>query len=169
MNSGNLFYYVKITRVIYIFTNSSSSNNNISRTRLELKKCTSSVQVTLITDLILILIRSIIPIIFMLVMNVCIVRKLTESALTWKEASSNSSTSRRCRTRDHQFTLTVTWLNLVFVLFNLPTTVFYLVKSLHVYRFDDGLSYTVLAELELFWNISYAFANVYYALCFVLN
>lgn len=155
VNSGNLFYYVK--------------KSNYSKE----KKCTGDMGIQLYSDLILILFRTIIPIFTMGILSILIIRKLSQINRIRKKAASpyqaHRNNSHGSAHKDHQFTFTVVSMNFVFILFNIPTTLVYIVRHIYLIISKSNTDANLIAKMDLMWTISFNLGTLYFSSFFLLN
>nr|QVK45698.1 G protein-coupled receptor [Proales similis] len=107
----NALFYLEVTEI-------SRNNQTIVQTR-----CTSSPIVKSVSDMISILMRTFIPFAFMMLLDALIIVFLKQS----KGRSQRGQSSKR----ERQFTLVVLASNGVFLFFNFPVSVMYIVTTIH--------------------------------------
>jgi hypothetical protein len=140
----NWFFYLRVSK---------SSNNTTVAT------CTAIPLVSISSDLVSNLLRVYIPISIMAILNVFIIRKLSETKTKLNKTSNES--------KDRNFTVTVTSMNLFFIFFNLPVCIVYIVNIVY----DNFLVTDRLAKARLtfIFNMFYFMATTYYMMFFFTN
>ena len=102
-----------------------STNGNITFSTLRV--CVGSFAITVTSDLISVLLRTYIPFVIMLILNVVMIRKIMESSRL-----SLKKTIRRYR-KDYQFTIAVMFVDVYIFLANLPESIFYIIYDYYLY------------------------------------
>jgi hypothetical protein len=121
--------------------------------------CTSmSAAIMLITDILVVMMRSYVPFTLMLILNVALTRKFLKSKQKLLTTSSNSSKELNSNLkREYYFTFTVITMNLTFFVLYTPWSGWYLVNR--VFQFNPAsLSPTTNAALNLAQSVTFSIA-----------
>jgi hypothetical protein len=120
--------------------------------------CTASPLVSISADLISSLLRNYLPSTAMIVLNVFIINKLKQS-----KSKSNS----RVQSKESDFTRSVVSLNFVFMAFNLPESIVYLIKIV----FDHLTMCSDVAKVRItfMFQLAYFISTFYYMAFFFTN
>jgi hypothetical protein len=154
-NNANILLIVCTVMACYLLLNMTNLYYFVDR---EKQVCTASEGVVLASDIILIVLRSFLPLAIMFVLNSFLIRKLLSSTRT-----------KQCQTpkRDQRFSFTVILMNATFTVFNLPVTLVYIVKHSYL-TFADHVgsepSVVFLARLDFAWSMSFNVTSLYYVL-----
>jgi hypothetical protein len=117
------------------------------------------------TELMIILLRSFIPMTIMFSLNGFTIRKLYISSKIRSNRKGGLDAATFKKTL--QFTVTVMCMNLTFFIFNLPSIVAYILK--YAYKFSYDPSLLVAARIKFFWNIGLNITVLYYVLYFFIT
>jgi ABC-type sulfate transport system permease subunit len=129
--------------------------------------CTALPHIRLASDIILIVLRSFLPLTIMLVLNSIVIHRLQRPERRQAKRR-RSGTCSQAVSRDRRFSVTVLLMNLAFAIFNLPITLVYIVR--HAYTDSWWLdrkappSRLLLAKLDLAWSLSFNLTSLYYVL-----
>jgi hypothetical protein len=128
------------------------------------KKCESAYD--LLSEIILVTMRSVIPLSIMFYCNNCIIKKiLGSSRLRMRRSSVQIS-------KVYQFKLTILIINVCFMLFNIPTAIAYIIKHVHRYLFKYDANFGLErrrineARINLIWAICFNISTFYYVIYF---
>lgn len=124
--------------------------------------CTANPQLSVITDLIAILFRTVIPLAVMIVLDVLIIRKMRASS---KLSSKRMSFSQK----EHDFTIAVLAYDVFFLITSLPITVYLIVNSVLAYSGVLKSDPVLAAGYNLFYGVVLNFSHCKQALMFFMN
>jgi hypothetical protein len=155
-SNSNILLVVYVLIACYLLLNMTNLHYFVDGSA---RACTASEAIVLASDLILVVLRSFLPLAVMFVLNAFVVRKLLNST---RVRHAHSVTAKR----DHKFSFTVILMNGTFTVFNLPLALVYIVK--HAYlgsceRVGVRASAIYLARIDLAWTMSFNVTSVYYA------
>lgn len=151
----NLFYYIQ-----YTYTNKTTGNRTVLSVS---KKCTATRAISNACDLITTLIRTHIPFIIMITLNLLISRRLYKS----KSNLGGSSKRPDARKKENQFTRTVLLFNFTFLAFNLPLSIIYIMKITYSYISITPTRISVLIQFA--YDMVYMLATALYACFFFVS
>lgn len=159
---SNLFYYLEIK---YQFSADSTSYKTI-------KHCTGTSLIMELSDIGAILLRTILPFMIMLILNILIIKRILKTRL--RSTSVNYrvnncySLSSRTYKRQYQYTLTVIGMNGTFLLLNFPLA--FLIITKYVYLRYYQITYLYNLDLfNLIFTIFYSISTLHYASLFFIN
>jgi hypothetical protein len=138
----NINYSLAINETFVV--NSTKAVVTISRV------CTSTFEVDLASDIMTLLLRTYIPITFMMSFNFIIIKDMYKS-----KSKANIKTSRK----ETQFTLTVIFSNVIFMIFYIPLLVSYILNYVYLFSGHDDSVYKI--NLDFFYNIALIYAYFY--------
>ena len=163
VNMGQAWYYtVMVTQNQTIY--SKYGDKITQQTVSELSSiCTNSNAVSLLTDIINVLFRFLIPFIIMIVLNVLLSKHLYQS----KKRTANKNRSFR---QERNYTFTVIGFNVLFFVLNLPWAVYYILNYIQnsgIVIFQDSLDSSIIGLINAFAfsvfylnNLSSFFLNI---------
>lgn len=175
----NLYYYIHTSSV-----NDTASSSFIQHrhhpTNLTNRLCVAPYNIVLAGDVIMILLRSFIPITIMLILNWLIVRKLMNSRkviaknlirssnnILKRDSVCTTINKRNSTKREARLTKSIILMNVTFIIFNVPTSIVYAIR--HAYLISDATTELDLIKLEFAWTIGFNLTTLYYASFFVLS
>jgi hypothetical protein len=162
LNIGNLFFEVRSEQFSILLSNKSVLN-------ITEKSChAQTTELELLSDIILIMLRSFLPLTVMFTLNAIIITKLHTNNKFKTSKNGESSKSKK----DFQFTKSVLQMNFVFMIFNIPTAIVYIIKDAYIYSSftsDREIVHMKTLFLNLVWSISFDFASFYYVIFVFLN
>jgi len=155
VNLGQAWFYTSVNiKTLTVKLNSSNQTNKVINESIVSLTCTNSKAVSLATDIINLLFRFLIPIIFMLVMNILLSKNLYES----KKRTSGKNRSFK---RERRYTIIVIGFNVLFLTLNMPWAVWYVLSHLR----SSGVAFqsaSIVFSIFYLNNLSSFFLN----LCF---
>jgi hypothetical protein len=104
----------------------------------------------------------------MFTLNAIIITKLHTNKKFKTSKNGQSSKSKK----DFQFTKSVLQMNFIFMIFNIPTAIVYIIKDAYIYSSLTSDRETVHIQttfLKLVWSICFDFATFYYVIFVFLN
>jgi hypothetical protein len=148
INTPFLWYYTaEVKTITNVFD--SNSNRTMNMTVLSLS-CTISSELGLATDILNVLMRSYIPFVLMIFLNVSMTRRFLRS----KKISTSRNRSLK---REYIFTLTVFGMSLTFFVFYLPWSVYYVLNR--IFQSISSLQTAQIdAQLNIFQSIAFSIA-----------
>lgn len=141
VNSPNLFFYLPPKRG---------------------STCTANPQLRMITDLIAILFRTVIPFAVMILLDVLIIRKMRASS---KLSSKQASFSQK----EHDFTIAVLAYDVFFLITSLPITIYLIVNSFLAYSGVLKSDPVLAAGYSIFYGVVLNFSHCKQSLMFFMN
>lgn len=160
LNAANIAFYVSTSSINY--TSYLESNETH---QWVFKSCVADPIPTIISDVVVCTLRCFVPFTLMIIFNIFIVRKLWTSRI--KRATQAATSSART-SRDIQFTQTLIIINALFMFFNFPLAVIYMIKDGYYYANDGRIDKTYVI-IEFLWNMSFNIATLHYLAFFFLN
>jgi hypothetical protein len=148
----NLYYKIYITNEIKNLTNKTSLN--------VIRECKTTKEIALITDLIPLFVKVLIPMIVMVVLSVLLIRKVKEKKFknNYKK-SSNSNNSKEL-----QFALTIIGMNAIFISINLPLSFMNSFRSVYNNLLSKQINSIIATTvINFLYSLSFQIANLYYS------
>jgi hypothetical protein len=174
LNVENLFYYVQTDILNYTL--------NHTNKRLQYKQCLATQNIELFAEVVLILFRSFLPIAFMIIFNALIIKELYKYSFIRRQQQQRKFKNETKKTstiniensikRDSKFTKNVIIMNSFFILFNLPTSIVYIVKNSLRFLYNNQIFYKsklFFAQIRFARMITFNFSIIYYVLFFWFN
>ena len=164
--SENFFYTLTPSTKTTLVTNKTLNGSTylVSTVKTTTWTCTSSSTFLFVAQIISATMRTWIPLVFLMVINVLTIRIMMRS----RRRVSGSSDKQFYSAKERQFTVTVLTLNGIFFLLNFPLSIYWILNSIFNY-FPTSVSARFLANLNLFYIISLSMAYFYHALTFFIN
>ena len=150
-NITNLFYYL-------------NNNKNSTLNTTDNQKCQTSEDLKLIAILIAATFRSLIPILFLIVLNGFIASKLIINTRLLIVSKKKEAKMFR---REYHFTFMTLVLSSLFVVLNLPDAICHLVRN--TYSSVNSHDIKTLAIIDFIWDTTYDASNFYYSSFFFIN
>jgi hypothetical protein len=159
LSSCALLFLLSFENALYNLVVTVGANNKTSAS------CTATAAVSISSDVVSSLLRTYIPSGIMATLSLLIILKLNKSK---KSSRGGGGTARPKASKENDFTNTVVSLNLIFLVFNLPECVAYLVKIMYQ-NVVVGATPLTLAKITFMFNVVYFVATGYYMVFFVSN
>lgn len=155
-NSINLFYSLSPIP-IFSTSNSTAPNATIVST---VRSCSASYNIKFASDIISVLMRTIIPITVMIFVDIFLVWHIFNTK--------NKVFTNRAHRKESHFTFSVIVLNCMFFFSNFPLSIALILQNVYVYS-NTNLSALQLAQFNFFLNFAVTLSYSYQSLEFVTN
>ena len=132
------------------------------------KKCVSTRTNAILSDIISISLRTVIPGFLMCLFSILLIKHVKRirknaKSISYQFFSSLSGSNSTSNTfRENQFTFSVLCMNGLFICLNTPVSIMYLIKHFYVTQ-NDGFVYELVTNIYL---VTYNIANLYYSFMF---
>jgi hypothetical protein len=156
INAPNLLFYLDVS-----LANSSSNATHVSMTVLGTCRGMPAIQV--LTDLVSTVMRTWLPILTMIVLDILIIKKLNENKMKLRARKSSM------QKKENHYTKNVILLNFLFFAFNSPIAIGFFIESMRSYTNLATMSALGGSIFDLYFQIAGNISFAYQSLSFFIN